>query len=49
LGNLRARSLGVGVRWVREVHRRQEAGDEGTQGINPFTKELTVFKAKPER
>ena len=26
-----------------------EAGDEGTQGINPFTKEPTVFKAKPER
>jgi hypothetical protein len=48
LGNLWARSLGVEVRSVREVHPRQEAGDEARKGINPFTKEPTVFKAKPE-
>src|SRR5450432_618590 len=35
LGNLRARSLGVGVRWVRDVHRRQEAGDaQGDQSVH---------------
>ena len=33
----------------RQDRRHQEAATKARKGINPFTKEPTVFKAKPAR